>query len=107
MDAGRAARQLRPITDITRAASRHDLDVWPRGGWAMDFFLGEVTRDHVDIEGMLHFEPGRIGQVRCPILSPEAQIAIKESMPVWVRGLPRRPKDAEDILRLRAAVRET
>jgi hypothetical protein len=30
---------------------------------------------------------------------------IKQSMPVWVPGSPRRPKDAEDIARLRAALR--
>lgn len=26
------------------------IDMWLRCGWAMDFFLGEVTRDHADID---------------------------------------------------------
>jgi hypothetical protein len=54
---------------------------------------------------MLDWEPGRIGSLRCPIISPLAQIEIKEMMPVWAPGFPRRPKDAEDIARLRAALK--
>ncbi|MFI5888068.1 nucleotidyltransferase domain-containing protein [Streptomyces sp. NPDC051554] len=150
------------------------VEVWLRGGWAMDFFIGEVTRDHVDIdwfaraddasaltdgllrsgydplpgpladqqldfckqgvessfallgedrsgrivvaggpwagevwpEGMLDAPPGRIGALRCRIISPRAQIEIKQMMPVWVPGRPRRRKDAEDITRLQAALGE-
>jgi hypothetical protein len=149
------------------------VEVWLRGGWAMDFYLGEVTREHVDVDwfawasdaepltgalarlgfasgagpprdqqlefvrdgvelsfallarddhgrivvaggpwagepwpaGMLDAPPGRIGEVECPIIDPRAQIEIKEMMPVWVPGMPRRPKDAADIARLRAALR--
>ncbi|WP_351233116.1 aminoglycoside adenylyltransferase [Streptomyces sp. NPDC002133] len=57
-------------------------------------------------QGMLDAEHGRIGALRCAVVSPEAQIEIKEMMPVWVPGLPRRAKDAEDIARLRAALGE-
>jgi hypothetical protein len=32
------------------AAAERGVEVWLRGGWAMDFFLGEVTRDHRDID---------------------------------------------------------
>jgi hypothetical protein len=42
--------------------------------------------------------------VRCPIISPHVQIESKEMMPVWVPGRRRRPKDAEDIARLRQAL---
>jgi hypothetical protein len=42
--------------------------------------------------------------VQCPIMGPEAQIESKEMTPVWVPGRPRRPKDAEDIARLRQAL---
>jgi hypothetical protein len=42
--------------------------------------------------------------VACPVISPAAQIEIKQMMPVWVPGRPRRPKDAADIARLRAAL---
>ncbi|WP_309144168.1 nucleotidyltransferase domain-containing protein [Streptomyces sp. BR123] len=50
MDRERSARQLRLIgetVDITKALG---VEVWLRGGWAMDFFIGEVTRDHEDID---------------------------------------------------------
>jgi hypothetical protein len=53
---------------------------------------------------MLDAAPGRIGQVRCPIISPAAQIEIKQMMPVWVPGRPRRAKDAQDVTRLEAAL---
>ena len=39
--------QLRAIDDIVRAVG---VGLWLRGGWAMDFFLGEVTRPHRDID---------------------------------------------------------
>lgn len=173
MDHERAGRQLQVISDVLAIASKNAVEVWLRGGWAMDFFLGQVTRDHDDIdwfawaddapvigaallergyqvttddpggldaasdgedwdfqfqwlatdtagqvvvpageyagepwpEGMLIWEPGQIGPLRCPIISPLAQIEIKEMMPVWVPHFPRRRKDAEDIARLRAGLR--
>jgi hypothetical protein len=161
--------QLRAIAGIVRAV---DAELWLRGGWAMDFFLGEVTRPHRDIDffcrdvdadrivtrltvigyrtvpgndalqrdllgpddldvqitllsrdadgcpmvpagpyagarwpaDLLDGPPGRIGDVTCPIVNPRAQIEIKEMMPVWAPGLPRRDKDRQDIARLRAAL---
>jgi hypothetical protein len=41
----------------------------------------------------------------CPIIAPRVQIEIKRMMPTWVPGRPHRPKDAEDIARLEAALR--
>lgn len=170
----RSTRQLRLIGETVEIAKALGVEVWLRGGWAMDFFIGEVTRDHVDIdwfawaddasaltdgllrsgyellpgppadqqldfckqgvessfalvgkdrsgrivvaggpwagevwpEGMLDAPPGRIGALRCRIISPRAQIEIKQMMPVWVPGRPRRRKDAEDITRLQAALGE-
>ncbi|RKR92447.1 hypothetical protein BDK92_6888 [Micromonospora pisi] len=55
-------------------------------------------------EGMLDSPPGRLGDVRAPIIAPAAQIEIKEMMPVWVPGMPRRDKDRADILLLRRAM---
>jgi hypothetical protein len=163
---------LRLIEEVVTAAAGRDVQVWLRGGWAMDFFLGEVTRDHRDIDwfawtgdadvlgaelvrrgfrkvpglppdqqidlvkdgedvslnllrrdeggrivvgggpyagspwpdDMLDAHLGRIGDLRCPIVSPRAQIEIKQMMPVWVPGSPRRVKDAEDIARIQAAL---
>jgi hypothetical protein len=165
--------QLMVIAGVVRVAEAAGIDVWLRGGWAMDFFLGEVTRPHRDIDfftdaanadrltALLHGlgyrddpgsppeqqrdlltadgidvsiallgraedgcptvaggpyagerwpadllagPPGRIGDVTCRIVSARAQIEVKEMMPVWVPGLPRRGKDTEDITRLRAAL---
>ncbi|MFI8240489.1 nucleotidyltransferase domain-containing protein [Streptomyces sp. NPDC085866] len=174
MDRDRSARQLRLIGETVEIAKALGVEVWLRGGWAMDFFIGEVTRDHVDIdwfawaddasaladgllcsgyeplsgapsdqqldfckqrvessfallsknrsggvvvaggpwagevwpEGMLDAPPGRIGALQCRIISPRAQIEIKQMMPVWVPGRPRRRKDAEDVTRLQEALGE-
>jgi hypothetical protein len=174
VDVVRAERQLNLIGEIVNLAAVAGVEVWLRGGWAMDFFLGEVTRGHVDIDwfawardagrlrdgllaggwqptgtwplaqqldvtkdgeeasvawlakdadgrvvvgggpwagepypsGMLDAPPGRIGHLCCPIISPAAQIEVKQMMPVWVPGRPRRVKDAADVARLQAALRE-
>lgn len=50
MDTERAQRQLRMIADTVAMSERLGVQIWLRGGWAMDFFLGQVTRDHVDID---------------------------------------------------------
>ncbi|MFJ3880075.1 nucleotidyltransferase domain-containing protein [Streptomyces sp. NPDC090077] len=55
--------------------------------------------------GVVEGSEGRIGELRCPVVSPGAQIEIKRMMPVWVPGRPRRAKDAEDIGRLEEALR--
>ncbi|MCQ1576142.1 hypothetical protein [Streptomyces parvus] len=54
---------------------------------------------------MLDGTVGRIGATVCPVISPAAQIEIKRMMPVWGPGRPRRPKDAQDIRVLEAALR--
>jgi hypothetical protein len=173
VDRDRGGRQLRLIAEIAAYAARLDVEVWLRGGWAMDFFLGEITRDHADIDwfawasdaqlikqalhddgfvtvggppvaqqldvvrdgeessfawlatdnagrivvaggpwagqpwptGMLAGPMGRLGHLRCPIISPAAQIEIKQMMPIWDPGRRRRPKDVPDITRLTAALR--
>lgn len=171
MDQDRTDRQLRLIDEVVGLAERSGVRVWLRGGWAVDFTLGEVTREHRDIDwftwaatlptlraaltehgfaptpvtdesvqydvskdgedlqfallshnadgvptvaggpyagtawpvDLLDARPGRIGAHPCPIINPRAQIEIKRMMPVWVPGMPRRPKDADDIRRLLAA----
>ncbi|MEV0400193.1 hypothetical protein [Actinoallomurus sp. NPDC050550] len=174
MDEIRAARQLQLIAEVVAMASECGIQVWLRGGWAMDFFLGEITHDHRDIdwfawthdtsvlgaeldrsgyqqvpglppdqqldvlkdgedpsfnllrrdmsgrvvvgggpwagspwpENMLERYVGRIGNLQCPIINPRPQIEIKQMMPIWVPGSPRRAKDLEDITRLQAALHE-
>jgi Aminoglycoside-2''-adenylyltransferase len=41
---------LTVIAQVVAAAVRAGVPVWLRGGWAMDFFLGAVTRDHDDVD---------------------------------------------------------
>ncbi|MEV4624697.1 aminoglycoside adenylyltransferase [Micromonospora sp. NPDC049523] len=43
-------RQLRAIAEVLAVAERERIEVWLRGGWAMDFFLGSRTREHVDVD---------------------------------------------------------
>jgi hypothetical protein len=190
-------RQLAAIAEVAGLG----IAVWLRGGWAMDFYLGRVTREHRDVDwfawaadagritgaltargwellpepphdqqrdfrrdgvdlsfalitrrgadivvaggpwagepwpaGMLDGPESRTGDsdngsdgnssdngdsdgdngsdggrpalrgVTCAVISPYAQLEIKRMMPVWVPGLPRRPKDAEDIALLEAAL---
>lgn len=50
MDGERSARQLRLIGEVAGTADGVGAAVWLRGGWAMDFFLGRVTRDHADVD---------------------------------------------------------
>jgi len=45
-----AEEQLAGIAEFVTLANGLGVPVWLRGGWAMDFFLCRVTRDHVDID---------------------------------------------------------
>ncbi|WP_228986668.1 nucleotidyltransferase domain-containing protein [Micromonospora sp. DH13] len=47
---GLAARQLAAIAETVTVARAVGVALWLRGGWAMDFALGEVTRPHVDVD---------------------------------------------------------
>jgi len=44
------ARQLALIEEIVTLCDAASIPCWLRGGWAMDFFLGRVTREHDDID---------------------------------------------------------
>lgn len=50
VDDHRAAHQLRLVSETLEVAASLGAPIWLRGGWAMDFFLGQVTRDHTDID---------------------------------------------------------
>lgn len=47
---GQTRAQLDLIREIDEALSRPRVGFWLRGGWAIDFLLGEVTRPHADID---------------------------------------------------------
>jgi hypothetical protein len=61
LEAIRAVRELagtagipvwlrRLIAEVVAITDDLGIEVWLRGGWAMDFRLGEVTRPHVDVD---------------------------------------------------------
>ena len=171
MSLGREDRQLALIGEFVHLAARARVECWLRGGWALDFLLGRVTRGHGDIdffmwsedapafaellqehgfeevggppveqqrnfvkagedihvallrrepsgvvvvaggpaegapwpEGMLGGHVGRIGDVSCPIVSPESQLEVKEKFPEWT-GRSARDWDRGDIELLRGAL---
>ncbi|SCG73423.1 nucleotidyltransferase domain-containing protein [Micromonospora humi] len=43
-------RQLDAIREVVDLAGAAGIEVWLRGGWAMDFHLGAVSRPHVDVD---------------------------------------------------------
>lgn len=164
--------QLGLIAEVVGIAQELGLQVWLRGGWGVDFYLGVVTRAHADIdffvldgdcdelaraldeagfitvagpppeqqldftkagqevsiarvrrgpgrrvlvaggphagedwpEGMLDGPVGTLAGTSCRVISPGSQVEIKEMMPIWVPGRPRREKDRQDIKKLREAL---
>jgi len=50
IDTERALRQLGLIEDTIEMSQRLGVRTWLRGGWAMDFFLGWLTRDHINVD---------------------------------------------------------
>ncbi|MGW1062529.1 nucleotidyltransferase domain-containing protein [Micromonospora rubida] len=47
---GVEGRQVGAIGEVLEVALAGGMGVWLRGGWAMDFHLGEVTRPHLDVD---------------------------------------------------------
>ncbi|MET7469761.1 nucleotidyltransferase domain-containing protein [Micromonospora sp. NPDC005686] len=47
---GLEGRQLGAIREVVGVSRAGGIEVWLRGGWAMDLHLGEVTRPHVDVD---------------------------------------------------------
>jgi Aminoglycoside-2''-adenylyltransferase len=43
-------RQLALIREFTSICTAASVEFWLRGGWAVDFFLGRITREHEDID---------------------------------------------------------
>jgi hypothetical protein len=42
--------QLAAIAELDQLLTQHRLPYWLFGGWAVDFHLGRVTREHADID---------------------------------------------------------
>jgi hypothetical protein len=159
----RKGRQLALIEEFVSLCEGLGIECWLRGGWALDFLLGRITRPHGDIDlfiwsrdaevllaalwqhgyvpvagpppeqqrnltkageelhatllerskvgvvtaggrwadsawpdGMLDGPVGRIGDVRCPVISAEAQLWAKVEIPKALAHT-QREYDATDI----------
>ena len=46
----RAAEQLTALASLDDLLEQHGLDYWLFGGWAVDFWVGTVTRPHDDVD---------------------------------------------------------
>lgn len=44
------ARQLTLLQEILALCETRAIPIWVRGGWAVDFALGQITREHEDID---------------------------------------------------------
>jgi hypothetical protein len=53
-----ARRQLASIAELVEVARSAGVPVWLRGGWAMDFQLGALSRPHVDVDWYCWREDG-------------------------------------------------
>ena len=45
-----AEEQLAAIANLSAVLDQHQVDYWLFGGWAVDFYVGAVTRAHDDID---------------------------------------------------------
>lgn len=44
------ARQLSLLQEVLTLCETRVIPIWLRGGWAVDFALGQITREHEDID---------------------------------------------------------
>jgi len=42
--------QLKVFSEISNISKEQNIEFWLRGGWAIDFLLGKITRSHDDID---------------------------------------------------------
>ena len=43
-------QQLRALRDVAELLERNGFDYWLFGGWAVDFYVGAITRPHGDVD---------------------------------------------------------
>jgi hypothetical protein len=95
VDRRRAERQLQVISDVLAIASENAFGVWLRGGWAMDFFVGQVTRDHKDIDWLAWAQDAPL--IRAALLGRGYR-----TLPYWGWGSPELglevTKDGQDLI---------
>jgi hypothetical protein len=49
----KSEQHLELISELSSVAGAVCVALWLRGGWAMDFFIGRVSRDHEDIDAFI------------------------------------------------------
>ena len=50
MNRALGVEQLAALADVDALLSLHGIDHWLFGGWAVDLYVGSVTRDHDDVD---------------------------------------------------------
>ena len=43
-------QQLHALGEVTALLESNALDYWLFGGWAVDFHVGRITREHADVD---------------------------------------------------------
>lgn len=46
----RTESQLNILSEISAISKKLEIEFWLRGGWAIDFLLGKITRPHEDFD---------------------------------------------------------
>ena len=54
--------QLRLLKEVVDLLSDASVPVWLSGGWALDFVLGERTREHDDVDLLIFTHDRRVAQ---------------------------------------------
>ena len=85
--------QLRLIEELVEVLGDAEVDFWLRGGWALDFHLGEVTREHDDVDLVAWLADGE--RIRA-LLEPHGYVHAPEPNDRPELGL-RLRKDGEEV----------
>jgi Aminoglycoside-2''-adenylyltransferase len=77
--------QLRLIDELVHVLADAEVDFWLRGGWALDFHLGEVTREHDDVDLVAWLADGErirallgpLGYVHAPLPNDRPELGLR------------------------------
>jgi hypothetical protein len=77
--------QLRLIRELVEVLGAAEVEFWLRGGWALDFHLGEVTREHEDVDIVAWLEGGEhirtllepVGYVHAPLPNDRPELGLR------------------------------
>jgi hypothetical protein len=77
--------QLRLIRELADVLGGAGVEFWLRGGWALDFHLGEVTREHADVDLVAWLQDGEtirallepLGYVHSPLPTDRPELGLR------------------------------